>query len=192
MMSAPAASATFAPSAIQWVSQPASWTTCVPTPAVSQRRSDIGLPYTSASLAVISETTSPAPSVAASRRKGASVTQDIGARRTRLAAAISPLFNGLEREISGPVTSFSWLGRRLHCNRQRILCAQILGSQASCLHFRQLYHLCKCTATKTAFPTGDGNHSIFRIRHGRAVRQRARPLSTPIRSLFECRCPNLS
>jgi hypothetical protein len=51
----------------------------------------------------------------------ASVTPDIGARRTRLATAISPIFNGLERELSGPVTSFSWLGRRLHCNRQGIL-----------------------------------------------------------------------
>jgi hypothetical protein len=49
------------------------------------------------------------------------VMPDIGASKTRLAAAISPIFNGLERELSGPVTSFSWLGQRLHCRRRRIL-----------------------------------------------------------------------
>ena len=44
MMSAPAASAIRAPSAIQRASQPASCTTCGPTPVASQRNRDIGLP----------------------------------------------------------------------------------------------------------------------------------------------------
>jgi hypothetical protein len=35
------------------------------------------------------------------------VTPDIGARRTRLATVISPIFNGLAREVSEPVTNFS-------------------------------------------------------------------------------------
>jgi hypothetical protein len=36
------------------------------------------------------------------------VTPDIGARRTRLAISISPIFKGLARELSGPVTDFSF------------------------------------------------------------------------------------
>ena len=42
--------------------------------------------FTRSSLAVISETTNPAPRAAVKRRKGASVTPDIGARMTRLAS----------------------------------------------------------------------------------------------------------
>ena len=44
----------------------------------------------SAAHAVISEITSPAPRRAASRRNGASVTPDIGARKTRFARVIPP------------------------------------------------------------------------------------------------------
>jgi hypothetical protein len=33
---------------------------------------------------------------------------DIGARRTRLATSISPIFNGLRRKHSEPVTGFSF------------------------------------------------------------------------------------
>src|SRR6266849_9542139 len=110
-------------------------------PAASQRSCDIGLPRTRSSLAVISDTTRPAPSAAVKRRKGASVTPDIGARRTRLATVISPIFKGLWREHSEPVTDVSYFWRSLHCNRRLAFCAQILCSQVSCLHFRQFYHL---------------------------------------------------
>ena len=96
MMSAPAASAIRAPSAIQCASQPASCTTCGPMPVASQRSRDIGRPLTRSSLAVISDTTSPAPSCAASRRNGASVTPDIGARRTRLATCNIAYFQRLK------------------------------------------------------------------------------------------------
>ena len=74
------------------------------------RSRDIGRPWTSSSLAVISETTSPAPSAAASRRNGASVMPDIGARSTRLAISISPIFNGLAS--IRPVTDFSIFWQR--------------------------------------------------------------------------------
>src|ERR1700754_2541573 len=82
-------------------------------PVASHRSTDIGRPCTRSSLAVISETTRPAPSRAASRRKGASVTPDMGARRTRLATSISPIFNGLGRNSSKPLTKLSSLWRRL-------------------------------------------------------------------------------
>ena len=77
-------------------------------PVASQRSRDIGRPLTRSSLAVISETTSPAPRAAANRLNGASVTPDMGARRTRLATAMSPIFNGLERDDAEPVTVFSF------------------------------------------------------------------------------------
>jgi hypothetical protein len=51
----------------------------------------------------------PAPRVAVKRRNGASVIPDIGARMTRLATLISPIFNGLGLKPSGPVTAFSFL-----------------------------------------------------------------------------------
>ena len=44
----------------------------------------------SAAQAVISEITSPAPSSAAMRRNGASVTPDIGARKTGLGSGTAP------------------------------------------------------------------------------------------------------
>src|ERR1700716_883126 len=75
-------------------------------PAASRRSTDIGRPWTRSSLAVISETTRPAPREAASRRNGASVTPDIGASKTRLATSISPIFSGLRAVDTGPVTDF--------------------------------------------------------------------------------------
>src|ERR1700722_9390108 len=121
-------------------------------PAASQRNRDIGRPLTRSLLAVISDTTRPAPSVAARRRNGASVMPDIGARRTGLASVISPIFKGLRRLLSGPVTSVPFSFWPHHRGGHNTYCAQILGSQASCLHFRQFYQMCKCTAAKTAFP----------------------------------------
>src|SRR4051812_8684544 len=115
MMSAPEASAILAPSAIQWASQPASWTTWGPTPVASHRNCVIGRPLTRSLLAVISETTRPAPSVAARRRNGASVTPDIGARKTRLAISISPIFNGLALGSCGPVTDLLVFSQPPHC-----------------------------------------------------------------------------
>src|SRR6476469_1317732 len=82
-------------------------------PAASHRSRDIGRPLTRSSLAVISETTRPAPKAAVKRRKGASVTPDIGARRTRFATLISPIFKGLRGEDSEPVTDFSFSGSSL-------------------------------------------------------------------------------
>src|SRR3954471_15023355 len=73
-------------------------------PVASHRSTDIGRPWTRSSLAVISETTKPAPSEAASRRNGASVIPDIGASKTRLATSISPIFRGFCGEATGPVT----------------------------------------------------------------------------------------
>src|ERR1700704_3113565 len=73
-------------------------------PVASHRKTDIGRPWTRSSLAVISETTRPAPSEAASRRNGASVIPDIGASKTLLATSISPIFSG--EEDTGPVTKF--------------------------------------------------------------------------------------
>src|ERR1700678_3126600 len=116
-------------------------------PAASHRSCDIGFPLTRSSLAVISDTTSPAPRVAAKRRNGASVIPDMGAKKTRPASSISPIFNGLWRKESNLFTDFSLLSRvplpeGIDCR------AQFLGSQVSCLHFRQSRRSCKCTATK--------------------------------------------
>src|SRR3984957_19489576 len=119
-------------------------------PAASHRSCDIGFPLTRSSLAVISETTSPAPRDAAKRRNGASVMPDMGAKKTRPASSISPIFNGLWCKESSLLTDFSLLSRvplpaGIDC------CAQILCSQVSCLHFRQSLQSCKCTATKYRF-----------------------------------------
>jgi hypothetical protein len=54
-----------------------------------------------------------------------------------LATSISPIFNGLERGVAEPVTVFSFLRQAHHRDCQDPFCAQILCSQASCLHFRQ-------------------------------------------------------
>src|SRR5579871_3253311 len=76
-------------------------------PDASHLSRDIGLPLARSSLAVISETTRPAPSAEARRRNGASVTPDIGARKTRLATPIPPIFKGLSRKESKLLTGFS-------------------------------------------------------------------------------------
>src|ERR1700761_2978058 len=126
MISAPPASAMRAPSAIQRASQPANWTTCGPTPVASQRNRDIGRPLTRSLLAVILETTRPAPSVAHRRRKGASVTPDIGARKTALETAIPPIFKGLRHDDGEPVTGVSFFRQPHHCDGCCIFCAQTL------------------------------------------------------------------
>src|SRR5262249_19169074 len=89
-----------------------SWTTCGPSPVASQRNRDIGWPLARSSLAVISDTTRPAPSSAAIRRKGESVTPDIGARKTGLATLTSPIFNGLAPDFTEPVTDVRFTRRR--------------------------------------------------------------------------------
>ena len=54
-------------------------------------------PSTSASLAIISETTTPAPRLAARRRNGASVMPDMGARNTRFGSVTGPTASGLAK-----------------------------------------------------------------------------------------------
>jgi hypothetical protein len=61
-----------------------------------------GCPSANAALAVISETTKPAPSRAAARRKGASVTPDMGASNTRFGSTMLPIDTGVRRKL--------WLG----------------------------------------------------------------------------------
>jgi hypothetical protein len=39
---------------------------------------------------------------------------DIGARRTRLATSMSPIFSGLGYRVAEPVTDFSFFWRALH------------------------------------------------------------------------------
>ena len=88
-----------APSAIQRASQPASWTMWTPQPlAVERGAAARAALRASASLATISETTSPAPSRGGKRRNGASVTPDIGARKTRFGSVTGPTASGV-REI---------------------------------------------------------------------------------------------
>src|SRR3954464_10189273 len=110
-------------------------------PVASHRSCDIGRPCTRSSLAVISETTRPAPSDAAKRRNGASVTPDIGARNTRLANSTPPTFNGTARGIFGPVTGLLVHAATASLRLPVLSCAQFLGSQGSCLHFRQFYKI---------------------------------------------------
>src|SRR5882762_7394356 len=141
-------------------------------PVASHRSTDIGRPWTRSSLAVISETTRPAPSEAASRRNGASVTPDIGASKTRLATLILPIFSGGRAVDTGPVTKFLGFVTTASLRLPRAqFCAHFLGSQGSCLHFRQFWRSCKCSATKYAQLLGIllfSLHSVIR-----AVRHRA-------------------
>src|SRR5215471_16645852 len=102
MTLAPFASAMRAPSAIQRASQPASCTTCTSTPLPSARSRASPRPSTRAELAVISDTTSPAPSRAANRRYGASVTPDIGASTTGLGSLTLPIETGFGRKVASP------------------------------------------------------------------------------------------
>jgi len=94
MMAAPQASAMRAPSPIQCAAQPANCTTCVAKPPPSARSSASGRRSARSSLAVISDTTRPAPRRATKRRKGASVTPDIGAKITGLGSATLPIIIG--------------------------------------------------------------------------------------------------
>ena len=92
----PFASAMRAPSAIQSVSQPASWTTWGPIALPFHPQPRVTLAGRKAAQAIISDTTSPAPSRAARRRNGASVTPDIGARNTGLARLTFPIASGAD------------------------------------------------------------------------------------------------
>src|SRR3954447_24282189 len=83
-------------------------------PVASQRSLDIGRSLTRSSLAVISDTTRPAPSAAASRRNGASVMPDIGASSTGFAIATLPILKDLALRASEPVTDFSFSKQRPH------------------------------------------------------------------------------
>src|SRR6266436_39953 len=75
------------------------------------------LPAASAAHAVISDTTSPAPKRAASRRNGASVTPDIGARNTRLAMVTPPILSGLANRanLDTPISYAYIIGERVVC-----------------------------------------------------------------------------
>jgi hypothetical protein len=83
-----------------------------------------------------------------------------------LATSISPIFSGLRREDCGPVTD---LLVHLATASLRLpwmpLCAQFLGSQVSCLHFRQFCQSCKCSAAKCGHPPTDIGNRLF-SRHG--------------------------
>ena len=152
----------------------------------SQRRRDIGRPWTRSSLAVISETTRPAPSEAASRRKGASVTPDIGASKTRLATSISPILSGLNVD-TGPVTEILIFAATASLRLPRAqFCAHFLGSQVSCLHFRQFYRSCKCSAAKYAQLCGIVLFSHIGMIW--AVRRRPTPGPPPRIALSRSRC----
>jgi hypothetical protein len=98
MMAAPQASAIRAASPIQRASHPANCTTCVRRPRPSARNRASGRPWASAPLAVISETTNPAPRSAARRRNGASVIPDIGAKITGFGSVRLPMTTGRRRE----------------------------------------------------------------------------------------------
>src|SRR4051794_34665352 len=174
MMSAPSASAIRAPSAIQCVSQPASWTTCGPIPVASQRNRDIRWPLASSSLAVISETTRPAPNSAASRRTGESVTPDIGARKTGVATSISPIFNGLEPDTAEPVTGVSLSWQRL------IAPAMTYLAHNSCAVKRHAYSLdssgnLSSAVQQNAVSHNPGKPLFLRACRARGMRQSPHP-----------------
>jgi hypothetical protein len=84
MMSAPAAAAISAPRTIHSASQPASCTICGKVPDLLSFRTMSWWPVASALLAIISDTTRPAPKRSARRRMGASVMPAMGARKARL------------------------------------------------------------------------------------------------------------
>jgi hypothetical protein len=94
MMSAPASAAISAPRRIHSASQPASCTTCgsLPDDFLSLRTIS-PCPVASALLAIISDTTQPAPNRSASRRMGASVMPAMGARNARPGNSWPPTLN---------------------------------------------------------------------------------------------------
>ena len=108
---APFASAMRAPSAIHLASQPASWTTWMPAPCPSARSRASRLPSTRAELAVISEITRPAPRRDTSRRNGASVIPDMGARITWFGMTIWPIFRAAGE--TGPFRGLSGIAHKL-------------------------------------------------------------------------------
>ncbi len=103
--SAPRSTAIRAACAIASGSQPASCTAFGPSSsAVSAMRSVAAFSRTMAHEAIISDTTSPAPSRRASRRYGRSVTPDIGARITGLSITTPPrsIGNSVDRPAMPP------------------------------------------------------------------------------------------
>ena len=111
-------------------------------------------PCARSSLAVISETTRPAPSSAASFLNGASVTPDIGASTTGTLTGMPPIAKGLACDGAGLVTilPIMFSGPTSPLRKVR---AQKLGRSVHCLHFRHFCGRCKCTAAKVLkLPTG--------------------------------------
>ncbi len=93
MRAAPRSSLSLAASAITCGSQPASWTAIgASSGTFSAMRSDWRFCRIIASLAIISETTSPAPLRFTRRRNGRSVTPDIGARITGSSSFTGPIW----------------------------------------------------------------------------------------------------
>ena len=95
MMSAPAASAIRAPSAIQRVSAAGQLNDMRPDAGGLAAQPGHRPARARSSLAVISDTTSPAPRRAASRRNGASVTPDIGREKDAVGDSNIAYFQGL-------------------------------------------------------------------------------------------------
>ena len=92
MSAAPRSSFSFAASAITSGSQPASWTAMGSSSGeLSAMSSDFRDSRMRAWLAIISETTSPAPLRLTRRRKGKSVTPDMGARMTGSSSWMGPM-----------------------------------------------------------------------------------------------------
>ena len=92
MMAAPRSWFSFAASAITSGSQPASWTAMGNSSgSVRAMSRDWRDSRIMAWLAIISDTTSPAPARFTSRRKGRSVTPDMGARMTGSAIRMGPM-----------------------------------------------------------------------------------------------------
>ena len=102
MMSAPQPTPMRAASAIAEGSQPASCSD-EGEPSIAAIRSVVRFSRTMALEAIISDTTSPAPSSRAKRRNGRSVTPDIGASTTGTATAMPP-----PRSIGGNACRTAW------------------------------------------------------------------------------------
>ena len=104
-----------AASAIQRASRPASCTAVRSTPNPSSARARAeGRARITSSLATISDTTPPAPSLSATVRKGRSVMPAMGARKTGGAPAMHPITDMcINRKQPGPLTATGgWQGRR--------------------------------------------------------------------------------
>ena len=92
-------------------------------PRRDARRTASCLPSASASEAVISEMTKPAPSAAAWRLNGASVTPDIGASTTRFGRMTFPIARGAAR-----LWSVGWVTREIAHELGATIAAYILAN----------------------------------------------------------------